>query len=149
MGEIIAWAAEATADTGIEEWHKWVVYILGDLLLLTSVLGIFWALVKKGLKTVIQEETADTKAKAAEAATKVDTLLEAHDQTHAQITALAEVVGKVVYQVQPNKGGSIRDAVDRTEKNVAALVTQVEDLDTKVDEARVDIAGVKGQIKGL
>ena len=132
-----------------EEWHKWVVYILGDLLLLLSVIGLMSKYVRSAIKSVIQEETKETKERAVEASEKVDALLVAHDQTHAQLTTLAEVVTKVVYQVQPNKGGSIRDAIDRTEAAVSTLTEQVAVIDTKVDEARVDIAGVKGQIKGL
>jgi F0F1-type ATP synthase membrane subunit b/b' len=133
----------------LEEWHKWVVYILGDLLLLASVIGLMMRLVKRSIKKVITEETKETKERAVEASKKVDTLLEAHDQTHEQIRLLADTMAKVVYQVQPNKGGSIRDAIDRTETAVVELTAQVSVVDAKVDEARVDIAGVKGQIKGL
>jgi Na+-transporting methylmalonyl-CoA/oxaloacetate decarboxylase gamma subunit len=133
----------------IEEWHKWAVYILGDLLLLAAVIGLMSRLVKRSIKSVIQEETTDTKERAEETAKKVDDLLVSSKANKDHLEELSEVVGRVVYQVQPNKGGSIRDAIDRTEKAVSDLVGQVSVIDAKVDEARVDIAGVKGQIKGL
>lgn len=140
MGEIV-----------FEEWHKWFAIIAGDILLLAALFGLGRRAVTGTIKAVLKEELKEVKDHAKSTDEKVDKLIQDGEQRDAKLEGVADTVGKIVYQVEPNKGGSLRDSVVRTETAVKELEGKIDDklevLGGKLDDTRERVANVEGQIR--
>lgn len=114
-----------------EHFIAWVV--MGDLLLIAAV----WALFRRTFIGAVRAAMKPTEDKVTALVAKADSLAKVQSAHTETLGALQSQVMKIEYQVQPNRGSSLRDTANRTEATV-------KELDTKVDGLSDRMARIEG-----
>ena len=108
--------------------HALVFVILGDILLI----GAVWALVRRSFTAAVRSAMKPTEDKVDSLVRKATTLGTVQAEHTDLLGALKTQVAKIDYQVQPNRGGSLRDTANRTEATVKEIDGKVDGLSDRV-----------------
>lgn len=118
--------------------HIWIAAILGDILLLAGVIALASRWIQSVIKVTLESRLDEVDGKIDGLTEKAEKLGKVQEKHTDQLEALNGTVARIVYQVQPNRGTSLRDAVTRTEKGLEAV-------DSKLDDVIVDVAILKSR----
>jgi len=119
--------------------HLWLAAILGDLLLVAAVITLFRKWLSSRILTELKDVVKPVERKVDGLINTAKELGEVQSAHTNQLEALGGQVSAITYQVRPNRGSSLRDTADRTEKTV-------NELDGKLDSALTDIAVLKSKV---
>jgi len=114
-----------------EHFIAWVV--MGDVLLIAAV----WALFRRTFIGAVRNAMKPTEDKVDVLVSKADALAKVQSEHTDALGTLKTQVMKIEYQVQPNRGSSLRDTANRTEATV-------KELDNKVDGLSDRMARIEG-----
>lgn len=119
-----------------EHFIAWVV--MGDVLLVAAV----WALFRKTFIGAVRNAMKPTEDKVDVLVAKAETLSKVQEQHTEVLGTLQTQVMKIEYQVQPNRGTSLRDTANRTEATVKEIDGKVDGLSDRVSR----IEGREGRV---
>ncbi len=123
-----------TLAVDVFDEHFIVWLILGDILLIAAV----WALFHRTFVGAVRTAMKPTEDKVDGLLTKADALAVVQTEHTDSLRVLKAQVMKIEYQVQPNRGTSLRDSANRTEAGV-------KELDAKVDGLSDRMARIEGR----
>ena len=109
-----------------EHFIAWV--IMGDVLLIAAV----WALFRRTFIGAVRNAMKPTEDKVDILVAKVDAQGVVQAEHTASLGTLKTQVMKIEYQVQPNRGTSLRDTANRTEATVKEIDGKVDGLSDRV-----------------
>lgn len=136
----------------MDETQKWLALIMGDILLVLAVVTAIRRAVVGVIESVMKESMVEVNQHLTRTDAKVDAIQTRMARRDAQVGEMAQTVAQVAYQVRPNKGGSLRDSVERTEASVrdtrAELGERIEKVDNRLDAAVTDIAVLRSKLEG-
>jgi hypothetical protein len=118
----------------------WIAAILGDILLIGGVFALINRWMAANIGRAIKDSMTPVATEVKALTDKAEELGKVQGVHTEQLAIMAASVSKISYQVQPNRGSSLRDTTDRTEILLG-------ELDGKVDSALLDIALLKSKIK--